>query len=216
MNINVRTRPAPSHIEIHPSVLYVGTPIVLMTTCNADGSANITPMSSAWALSDRMVLGLQAAGQGAANVLRTRECVLNFPSAELWPQVENIAHTTGRDPVPNFKAAIGFVHCADKFALGNFTAQPSRCVMPPRIVECPLQMEAKLVAAHELGQDVDAPAGPALLSLEVRVLKVHALPSIVVPGTNHVDTAQWHPLFYVFRHYFSVGPDLGKTFRAEI
>ncbi len=216
MNVNVRAPHAQTHIEIRPSVLYVGTPVVLITTRNEDGTANITPMSSAWALGDRMVLGLQAAGQGAANLLRTRECVLNFPHGELWSQVERIARATGRDPVPDFKAAIGFVHCADKFALGGFTAQPATCVAPPRIAECPLQMEAKLVAAHELAADIEDSHGPALLSLEVRVLKVHAAPSIVVSGTNHVDTAQWHPLFYVFRHYFSVGPDLGKTFRAEI
>jgi hypothetical protein len=24
----------------------------------------------------------------------------------------------------------------------------------------------------------------------------------------------WKPLFYVFRHYFSTGADLGKTFKA--
>jgi flavin reductase (DIM6/NTAB) family NADH-FMN oxidoreductase RutF len=44
---------------------------------------------------------------------------------------------------------------------------------------------------------------------------IHAHRNIVVPGTNHVDTATWNPLLYVFRHYFGVGPDLGRTFKAE-
>jgi hypothetical protein len=25
---------------------------------------------------------------------------------------------------------------------------------------------------------------------------------IALPGTNHIDAAQWNPLFYVFRNYF--------------
>jgi hypothetical protein len=40
-------------------------------------------------------------------------------------------------------------------------------------------------------------------------------PTLVIPGTNHINTDRWQPLFYVFRHYFSTGPDLGSNFRAE-
>ena len=52
---------------ITPSVLYPGTPVVLMTTLNDDGSSNISPLSSFWALGNRVVLANQAAiaGQGA-------------------------------------------------------------------------------------------------------------------------------------------------------
>jgi hypothetical protein len=47
------------------------------------------------------------------------------------------------------------------------------------------------------------------------VLRVHIHADLVVPGTNHVNTDHWQPLFYVFRHYFGTGPDLGSNFRAE-
>jgi flavin reductase (DIM6/NTAB) family NADH-FMN oxidoreductase RutF len=63
----------PDNLVIRPSILYFGTPIVLITTCNPDGSANITPMSSAWALADRVVIGLTGGGQGLANLQRERE-----------------------------------------------------------------------------------------------------------------------------------------------
>ena len=33
-------------------VLYFGTPVALITTVNPDGSSNISPISSAWALGD--------------------------------------------------------------------------------------------------------------------------------------------------------------------
>jgi flavin reductase (DIM6/NTAB) family NADH-FMN oxidoreductase RutF len=58
-------RTIPPHRVIEPSVLYVGTPVALITSLNPDGSPNISPMSSAWALGDRVVLGLATGGRGA-------------------------------------------------------------------------------------------------------------------------------------------------------
>lgn len=201
-------------VTIAPSVLYVGTPVILIVTRNADGSANITPMSSAWALGRRVVIGLQGSGHGVTNLLREGECTLNFASAELWDKVEAIAHTTGRDPVPAQKAAMGFVHAADKFVLGGFTSHASELVAPPRIRECPLQFEARLVALH--GEQSVAAGDQSMRILELDVVRVHAHREIVIPGTNHVDTSRWNPLLYVFRHYFGYAEKLGKTFRAEI
>ncbi len=36
------------HVTIEPSILYPGTPVVLISTQNEDGTANRAPMSSAW------------------------------------------------------------------------------------------------------------------------------------------------------------------------
>jgi len=49
------------------------------------------------------------------------------------------------------------------------------------------------------------------LIIQAQVLKVHADPAIVVPGTNYVEPAAWSPLIYNFRHYFGLGPELGFT-----
>lgn len=87
------------HVTIEPSILYFGTPVVLITTLSRDGTVNISPMSSAWALGDRVVLGCQAAGQGIENLRRQGECALSFPSSALWRKVETIARATGRRDV---------------------------------------------------------------------------------------------------------------------
>jgi flavin reductase (DIM6/NTAB) family NADH-FMN oxidoreductase RutF len=51
-------RSAPTqHRIIAPTILYFGTPVVLISTCNVDGSANLAPMSSAWALVQAIMLG---------------------------------------------------------------------------------------------------------------------------------------------------------------
>lgn len=209
------TETLPEHLTIRPSVLYFGTPVVLLSTLNPDGTANLSPMSSAWALGDRLVLGLGTAGQGAANLLRQGQCVLNLPSASLWPQVEAIARATGRDPVPAYKAAAGYRHVADKFAMAGLRPLASEVVAPPRVAECPLQLEAELVGVHGEQTQATAQQGDGHLIVETRVLRVHAHRDVVVPGAQHVDTERWRPLFYVFRHYFGLGEDLGRNFRAE-
>ena len=202
----------PESVTIKPSILYFGTPVVLITTLNPDGSVNISPMSSAWALGDRVVLGCTASGQGIENLIRQGECALNFPSPALWRNVERIARATGRREVPAEKAAIGYEYVADKFALAGLTHTASETIAPPRIPECPLQFEAELVEARPS----NGPDGrPAFYIAETRVKRVHAHRNIVVDGTNHIDPARWEPLLYVFRHYFGTGADLGKTFKAQ-
>lgn len=204
------------HITIKPSVLYVGTPVALITTLNSDGTANISPMSSAWAIFDRVILGMTSTSKGRENLVREGELVLNFPSPELWPKVEAIARATGQDPVPPHKAKIGYHFEPDKFAASGFTPQPSEQVVPPRIAECPIQLEARLVTAHDPGGAWPGERPEAFQIVEVKVVRVHAREDIVIPGTNHIDTARWQPLLYVFRHYFGTGPDLGRTFKAEV
>ncbi len=46
--IDVMTRTLPTeHVTITPSILYFGTPVVLISTENLDGTPNLAPMSSA-------------------------------------------------------------------------------------------------------------------------------------------------------------------------
>jgi flavin reductase (DIM6/NTAB) family NADH-FMN oxidoreductase RutF len=201
---------------IHPSILYFGTPVVLITTRNPDGSTNITPMSSAWALADRIVIGLAGGGQGLANLRREQECVLNLAGDDMHQGVEHIAPTTGRQPVPPWKQATGYRHESDKFALGGWHALPSLTVQPPRIMECPLQLEARAALDIErpLAAWRDGAGGYAIIELEV--LHVHAHENVTVPGTQHIDPQRYRPLFYLFRHYVGPGKPLGRTFKAEV
>ena len=53
------------HVTITPAILYFGTPVVLLSTENENGSFNLAPMSSAWALDQMIVLGLGTGGQTA-------------------------------------------------------------------------------------------------------------------------------------------------------
>jgi flavin reductase (DIM6/NTAB) family NADH-FMN oxidoreductase RutF len=48
------------HKTIEPSLPYFGTPVVVVSTLNEDGSANIAPMSSAWFGPERTVCAPEA------------------------------------------------------------------------------------------------------------------------------------------------------------
>lgn len=191
---------ASQHIVIKPNVLYAGTPVMLLCTENADGSPNISPASSYWALEQMLVLGLLADGQTAANLHERPGLTVNFPGPALWQHIESIADTTGADPVPEAKSS-RYVHEKDKFGRAGLTRQASDLVDPPRIEECALQFEAEVRRA--------TPGLGDYYLVEAEVVRVHASPDIVVPGTNHIDPRAWEPIIYSFRHYFGLGAEHG-------
>src|ERR1700761_5524127 len=125
------TRPQKSE----PPILYVGTPVVLISTCNEDGSANLAPMSSAFWLGWRAVLGLDRSSKTVANMIRTNQCVLNLPSVAQVDAVDRIALTTGFENLPPHKVARGYRFEKDKFATAGLTAVASETVDPPRARE---------------------------------------------------------------------------------
>ena len=61
-------------IKSEPAILYFGTPVVLISTVNEDGSYNVALMSSAFWLGWRCMLGLASVSQTTKNMLRTKEC----------------------------------------------------------------------------------------------------------------------------------------------
>ena len=75
------------HQTVDPAILYWGTPVVLVSSLNEDGSPNLAPMSSAWWLGRSCMLGFGARSQTPANIRRTGECVLNLPSDDLAAEV---------------------------------------------------------------------------------------------------------------------------------
>ena len=133
-----------SSIQIEPAILYFGTPVVLIGTRNEDDSFNLAPMSSAWWVGWRCMLGLAQNSKTTENIIRTGECVLNLPSAGLVDSVDRLARTTGSDPVPPGKLMRGYRHEKAKFGVSGFTAQPGDTVAAPRALQCPVQIEAKL------------------------------------------------------------------------
>jgi flavin reductase (DIM6/NTAB) family NADH-FMN oxidoreductase RutF len=129
--------------------------VVLIGTLNQDATLNIAPMSSAWWLGWNCMLGLGAKVHTAQNLLREKECVLNLPSVTQVEAANKLARTTGSDPVPPHKIAMGYRHRKDKLGLANLTSAPSDLVRPDRIAECPVQLEAVLETSRRFGTRPD-------------------------------------------------------------
>src|SRR3954464_2827613 len=182
------------HVTRDPAILYFGTPVVLVSSTNEDGTANLAPMSSAWWLGWNCVLGFGARSKTPANILRTRECVLNLPSVDQVAAVDRLARTTGSDPVPPHKVAMGYRHEKDKFSVSGLTAVASDVVTAPRVAECPVQLEAVLEAGHPLEGSNPERSG-RLIALEVRVVRVHLDERIMMDGhADRIDPDRWRPL----------------------
>lgn len=196
------------HISTEPPILYFGTPVVLISTLNEDGSYNLAPMSSVFWLGWRCMLGLAAFSKTTHNMIRTGECVINLPSVNEVTAVDRLALTTGSNPVPKFKASKGYQYEKDKFILAGLTPMASETVAPPRVKECPVQLEASVTAKHGVGYDNPAQRG-FILCIETRIQRVHANETIMMDGEiNRVDPDKWRPLIMSFQQFYGLGDRL--------
>jgi len=199
------TRPAP-HRAIEPRIVYPGTPVALLSSTNPDGSPNLAPMSSFWALGRTALLGLGAWGQTRANLERTGECVINLADASLWRAVERLAPLTGKDPPPEHVLAYGGRFEPDKFRAAGLTPEPADLVLPPRVAECRLQLEARVASLDPIAGEPDT------VAVQARIVRVHAAGDLIGRG-DRIDPGAWRPLIYSFRRYHTLGPELGRSFR---
>lgn len=204
------------HHVSSPSILYFGTPVVVISTLNEDGTSNLAPISSVFWLGYRCMIGLSAQSKTTENLLRARECVLNLPSVDQAAGVDRLALTTGSDPVPPGKASRGYQYESDKWRRSGFTPLPSNLVDTPRIYECPVQLEASLVAIHPIGADAGA-ANIRILSFELKILRVHLHESILADDRpNHVDPDKWRPLIMSFQQFYGLGERVHSSALAQV
>lgn len=204
------------HVSIEPNILYFGTPVVLVSTNNEDGSANLAPISSAFWLGWRCVLGIASSSQTTCNLLRTGECVLNLPSVREVSAVDRIARTTGSNPVPERKKSRGYVYEPDKFGRSGLTPIDSETVAAPRALECPVQMEAVVAARHGLADDTDALRDLTSV-IEVRIRRVHVHPDLLMDGhEDRIDPDKWAPLIMSFQKFYGLSVQIHPSRLAEI
>ena len=192
------------HVTIEPSILYLGTPVVLISTQNGDGTANLAPMSSAWWLGWRCMLGLQTASQTPQNMIRTGQCVLNLPTVGQADAVNRLARLTGTKEIPELKQKLGYAYEPDKFGVAGVTPVASQTVAAPRVLECPIQLEAVVAARHGIMDDDPQVAG-LISAFEVRITRVHVHPDLLMEGhENRIDPAKWQPLIMNFQKLYGV------------
>ncbi|OGM50090.1 hypothetical protein ABOM_001255 [Aspergillus bombycis] len=172
----------PPSETISPPIFYWGTPVVLITTENEDGTSNIAPMSSAWWLGNRCMLGLGAISQTTINLIRTKQCVLNLASDNMAAAVNALARTTGSKEVSTATEGNGYLY----FKRMNGYKY----------------MEAELKRVYEMMQDAEM---KGFIALEVQVLRTHVHENIRMAGhANRIDPDKWHPLIMSFQELYGL------------
>lgn len=190
------------HKTIDPKILYFGTPVVLVSTLNEDKTPNLAPISSVWWINKSCMLGMSSKSQTVQNLMRERQCVLNLPSADLVSAVDQLAMLTGRNPVPENKAEMGYQYEPDKFGKSNLTPLSSNNVNAPLVKECPIQIEAVVEKIHSFDKQ------SSIVAIELNTVQLHVDEQILISGKNYIDPEKWKPLIMSFCEFFSLGSKL--------
>lgn len=126
-------------------------------------------------------------------------CVTSNAFSTFLVTIWDTTSTHLRSPmVPPRKLGLGYELCKDKFARSGLTQQPSDLIRPPRITECPVQMEAEMMNSMELMHNLPDRKG-ALLAIELKILRTHVRNDLRLPGhANRIDADRWRPMIMSF------------------
>lgn len=184
---------------VEPKVLYFGTPVVLISSANPDGTTNLAPMSSAWWLGYTAMLGMGTSAQTVKNLAVRPEIVLNLVDPDMVAALDRIALLTGSEEMSDAKRARGYRYEPDKFAAGGLTREASGNGLDG-VAESPINLEGTIQAIHEIG-------GPDshLCALEMRVERVRVREDLLMSNERYIDPLRWDPLIMKFTEYFAGG-----------
>lgn len=107
-------------------------PVVLVTTAYK-GRANVMTMSWLTMMEfEPPLVGCVLSGRNYSfdALVKTRECVLNIPTAEIAQKVVKVGNSSGRK--------------LDKFKAFGLTPQPASQVAPPLVAECYASLECRV------------------------------------------------------------------------
>ena len=204
------------HVRSYPSILYFGTPVVIVSTKNPNGTDNLAPISSIFWLGWRCIIGIGASSQTAKNLSTEKEAVLNLPSANEVEAVNLLAKTTGTNPVPQSKVLKGYRFEEDKFEIAGLTRVQSETVKALRVKECPVHMEVVVKAVHNLAEDDSLHQGK-IKTFELKINRIFLDKSILMDNDpNRIDPDKWKPLIMSFQEFYTVGTKIHRSILAEI
>lgn len=173
-------------------------------------------MSSIFWLGWRCIIGLGASSQTAKNLLVTKEAVLNLPSVNEAKAVNLLARTTGAHPVPHSKLLKGYRFQENKFDIAGLTGIPAETINAYRVNECPVQMEAVVMAIHKLAEDEPSQQGK-VITFELKINRVYLDKSIIMDNhPSRVDPDKWKPLIMSFQEFYTLGDKVHESTLAEI
>src|ERR1700748_1031197 len=97
-----------THLSVEPAILYLGTPVVLISSINEDGSPNLAPMSSALWLGWCGMIRFEGVSSTPTSSVRRAECRQTPPPMDQVDGIIRLSSLTGSTPVPAGKSLRGY------------------------------------------------------------------------------------------------------------
>ena len=166
------------------------TPAALITSVAADGTPNIIVLGECFniSISKPVIVGLAIVPSRYSYQLikESGEFAVNFPTADLVEVVDRCGSASGRK-------------VGDKFAYAGLTPVPAARIKAPLIVECPVNLECKLL-------DIIPSGDHHLLRGEVVAQHVD---DTCLDDEGNIAITSLNPLCYILGQYWNVGRYLG-------
>jgi len=166
--------------SLPPATLLFPTPVVLVTSVDEKGKANIITLAWVGVVnSEPPTIGISIRPGRFSHgcVKRSREFVVNLPSEEMVRKVDACGILSGKD--------------TDKFASMGWKQVAAQKVKPPLIDECPVQMECTVrdiisLGSHDLflGEIVALHVKEEIQKEKDRIDIAKARPLVFCPGAN--------------------------------
>ena len=176
-------------VRMSPRRIVYPTPAALITCVDEEGRPNIITLAEVAhpCIANPTMMMLAIAPERYSNGLirKTREFVVNFPTANLAEKVDGCGCVSGRD--------------VDKFDRFGLTPLPASHVKPPLIKECPINVECVLKSVQPIGYHDFFMGEVVAIHVDEEVLDERGG---IVPG-------KLNPLVFVLGEYWNVGRRLG-------
>ena len=166
--------------NVPPTPMLFPTPVVLVTSVDEAEKPNIITLAWVGVVnSEPPMIGLSIRPGRYSHdcVRRSKEFVVNLPSAEMVRKVDACGVLSGRE--------------TDKFAAMGWKPVPAQKVKPPLIDECPVQMECQVkemisLGSHDLflGEIVALHVKEEIQKEKGRIDITKVLPLVFCPGAN--------------------------------
>ncbi len=166
-------------------------PIFVITTYKANGKPNacLQAWSTFFGVEGQFLCIMGAVnkqGHLYQSLMQTRECVLNFPSADIFDKCRDTVDRNDYD--------------IDEIDASGLTAEPARTVNAPRIAECFLNLECEFLWEKESISPADT------ITVCVRVRHVAMDPE----HSDESRKGRYGPTGYVFNIHGPLNPETGK------
>lgn len=174
-------------IEVKPQMPLFPVPVVMVTVGDGERMDIVTLAWVGMVNSEPPLVSISIRPDRYSHEILTQtgDFVINIPSEGQLRAVDHCGTVSGR--------------ALDKFSAADLTPVPASIVKAPRIHECPVNIECKVVAQHELGTH----------TMFIGEMQTVHIDKNIVDDNNRIDYSRAKPICYCPIEYWSLKERIG-------